>query len=184
MIQCFCNHCQKPYARPRNRGKMDFCSPCQSNIRVNKWKRENKDRARKHAGYGGSTESKIKYAKSERGMEISRVKARRFYSKNIAILRARSRAHYAENRDAEISRVVNRRMRTITPAWANLDAISAIYAESRRRTRETGIKHEVDHFYPVISPLVCGLHVETNLRVITAFENKSKSNKLPTVGKI
>jgi hypothetical protein len=66
-----------------------------------------------------------------------------------------------------------------TPAWANQLAILAVYAEAERKTIETGIKHEVDHYYPLVSRVVCGLHAEFNLRVITADENRRKANKMP-----
>lgn len=63
------------------------------------------------------------------------------------------------------------------PPWANKKAIEEIYKEARRLTDETGIKHEVDHIIPSNHPLVCGLHVETNLQILTEFENISKNNK-------
>lgn len=63
-----------------------------------------------------------------------------------------------------------------TPIWANADLINKIYEEAKHLTNTTGIKHEVDHIIPVRHPLVCGLHVETNLRVIPAVENLQKSN--------
>lgn len=62
------------------------------------------------------------------------------------------------------------------PPWADKSAIRAMYFEARRLTASTGIKHEVDHIVPSNHPLVCGLHVETNLQVITEFENITKSN--------
>lgn len=67
-----------------------------------------------------------------------------------------------------------------TPAWADLAAMQAIYDEAARLTASTGIKHEVDHYYPLQGATVCGLHVETNLRVITGTANRVKRNKLPT----
>lgn len=63
--------------------------------------------------------------------------------------------------------------------WANLKEIKKIYVEAARISKETGIKHNVDHIYPLISPVCCGLHVESNLRIITEEENKKKSNKMP-----
>jgi hypothetical protein len=62
------------------------------------------------------------------------------------------------------------------PQWADKKAIRAIYFEARRLTAATGIKYEVDHIIPSNHPLVCGLHVETNLQIITEFENITKSN--------
>lgn len=66
-----------------------------------------------------------------------------------------------------------------TPSWANQEAIRKIYAEAVRLTQETGVRHEVDHIYPLQGKTVCGLHCETNLRVITKVENIRKHNKMP-----
>lgn len=65
-----------------------------------------------------------------------------------------------------------------TPAWADLDAIAAVYAECRRLTLETGIPHHVDHIVPLKSKTVCGLHVETNLQILTGHDNLSKGNRV------
>jgi hypothetical protein len=64
-----------------------------------------------------------------------------------------------------------------TPSWANQSAISAIYREAIRLTRNTGVTHEVDHIIPLRSPLVCGLHCEANLQILTSTENRRKGNK-------
>lgn len=69
--------------------------------------------------------------------------------------------------------------RALSP-WADLKAIESFYIESARLTKETGIKHHVDHFYPLTSDIVCGLHNQFNLRVIPARENLSKANSFPT----
>ncbi len=65
-----------------------------------------------------------------------------------------------------------------TPGWANALAIAAIYDECRRLTDLTGVKHNVDHIYPLNNDFVQGLHVEHNLQIITALENAVKSNRL------
>ena len=54
----------------------------------------------------------------------------------------------------------------------------AFYEEARRLTEETGIVHHVDHIIPINHPLICGLHVETNLQVLPAAENSRKGNRL------
>lgn len=87
-----------------------------------------------------------------------------------------------EETPAQISayRALFRRPRLIaqcTPAWANHEAIERFYAEARRLTLETGVRHSVDHVVPINGRKVCGLHVETNLQVITHSANSRKSNR-------
>jgi hypothetical protein len=62
--------------------------------------------------------------------------------------------------------------------WANGAAIRAIYAEAKRLTQQTGIQHHVDHEIPLQGERVSGLHVETNLRIVTAALNIRKGNKV------
>lgn len=62
------------------------------------------------------------------------------------------------------------------PKWADKDAIDRIYNEAKRLTETSDIKHQVDHIIPLRHPLVCGLHVEHNLQIITAADNRTKSN--------
>lgn len=65
-----------------------------------------------------------------------------------------------------------------TPLWADLSAIRAIYREAARITKETGQPQHVDHVVPLISPVVCGLHTQSNLQVLPAPINLSKGNRL------
>lgn len=63
-----------------------------------------------------------------------------------------------------------------TPPWADPAAIKAVYRESRRLTRETGIQHSVDHEIPLRGEFVWGLHVHYNLRVLPLTDNMKKGN--------
>lgn len=61
--------------------------------------------------------------------------------------------------------------------WANQEAIKEIYDQAAKVSKETGIKHHVDHIVPISGRNVCGLHVENNLQIITERENLRKGNK-------
>lgn len=77
------------------------------------------------------------------------------------------------NTDARHAAHADRRKEQMTPADRQ-----AAYHLARLRTQATGVKHHVDHIIPLQSDVVCGLHVENNLRVIPATMNIRKSNAL------
>lgn len=58
------------------------------------------------------------------------------------------------------------------PAWADLEAIEKVYVEAARKNMH------VDHVIPLRGKVVCGLHVEENLKLLTAEENLKKGNRL------
>lgn len=66
--------------------------------------------------------------------------------------------------------------RRATPAWADRQKIAEFYLEAQMRTKESGIKYSVDHYYPLQAKFVCGLHVAENLQVIPLTDNCSKQN--------
>ena len=68
-----------------------------------------------------------------------------------------------------------------SPKWITKEQekeIRGFYEEAKLKTLKTGIKHEVDHIVPLISKVVCGLHVPWNLQVLTKIENIRKNNKI------
>lgn len=65
-----------------------------------------------------------------------------------------------------------------TPAWANKEDITRFYEIAKWMSNLYGKSFQVDHIIPLQGKTVCGLHIETNLQILEAFANSSKSNKL------
>lgn len=97
---------------------------------------------------------------------------------NPALYRAASKRHRIANPNVKNADTGARRkrFREATPKWANRFFIKEIYLLAIERSRATGFKWHVDHVIPLMSDLVCGLHVESNLQVIPAWQNLSKHN--------
>ncbi len=75
------------------------------------------------------------------------------------------------------SRLHQRRRKQANVVWANREKMLDIYRECRRLNNETDVRYHVDHIVPLLGKLVCGLHNEFNLQILTAKENQRKSNK-------
>lgn len=67
--------------------------------------------------------------------------------------------------------------RNAKPSWANQFFIQEAYRLAKLRTKMTGFVWHVDHIVPLRSPVVCGLHCETNLQVIPGYLNMVKGNR-------
>jgi 5-methylcytosine-specific restriction endonuclease McrA len=96
------------------------------------------------------------------------------YRQNIERERKRNadyNARFPEKRKA-VKAVRKRKMKEAKPPWISWGSITRIYKEARER----GLT--VDHIVPLNNPIVCGLHVPWNLRLIKKEENLSKGNKL------
>lgn len=103
----------------------------------------------------------------EEELEIRRLRSRLSNRKNPARVKA-NKIKYETKRTAA------------TPRWvteAELQAMNELYERARALTRETGIRHQVDHIIPLNGKTVSGLHVLGNLQILTQAENVSKSNR-------
>ncbi len=68
------------------------------------------------------------------------------------------------------------------PSWLtkeDLLQIEELYNKAQQLTKETGVPHEVDHYYPLQGKTVSGLHCLENLQLLTKSLNSSKGNKHP-----
>lgn len=93
--------------------------------------------------------------------------------KNYPSIAARMRQYNQKNRGLITALAAKYRASKLkaTPPWANLNAIRAIYEEASR------LGMEVDHDIPLQGKIVCGLHVESNLKIRPMSENRRKSSK-------
>lgn len=105
--------------------------------------------------------NRARYAASPERFAVSRLKWQRKNPDKV-------RAYGADYRARKIS---------ATPAWANQAYIKLWYEVARLEEVRTGRKCHVDHIVPLNSPIVCGLHVETNLCVMFAEDNIRKGNR-------
>lgn len=83
------------------------------------------------------------------------------------------------NSDTINSYAANRRAVKLqaTPLWFDPDAVSDFYTIAKMCQLYTGIKYHVDHIVPLNSDVVCGLHCDSNLQVLSASDNLSKGNR-------
>lgn len=107
----------------------------------------------------------------------------KYYEANREKLKAVARRNGKGWRKANLDKIAAKqaerratRLRA-TPAWADFAAIAELYAKSQTLTTMIGEPFHVDHIVPLKSKIVCGLHCEANLQILTGFENMSKNNR-------
>ena len=86
------------------------------------------------------------------------------------------------DREAASTRAYQAKKRGAAPPWLSKEhkrQMREFYAEARRLTKLTGVKHVVDHIHPLRGKTLSGLHVPWNLQVLTDKENAVKGNRLP-----
>ena len=142
-----CIICQKAYCKEYSKVNSE-----KLRLRSAEWHKNNPEKAA---------------AKSRLWVELNPEKA-------AANNKAWGRANPDKIRIKNAKRYIAKKQRTM--AWSDLEAIEAIYAKARHLTKVTGVTHEVDHYYPLQGKLVSGLHVETNIQVITRHANSVKGS--------
>lgn len=91
---------------------------------------------------------------------------------------AKYRAENVHKIRAATGRRKSERLKRI-PEWLTPDdwwMIEEAYDLAEVRSKATGVEHQVDHVLPLKGRKISGLHVPTNLQVITAHANRVKHN--------
>lgn len=104
-----------------------------------------------------------------------------YYMRHRDRLKAEIRVWQRKNRAKMNALAAKRNAARIqrTPKWLTKDdfcQIEALYRAARLLEKETGIAMHVDHVLPLRGRFVSGLHVPSNLQVLTASQNCSKHN--------
>ena len=60
-------------------------------------------------------------------------------------------------------------------SWADMGIIAELYSKGKL------LGMDVDHIIPLKHPLVCGLHVQDNLQLLSPEENNKKRNKFELI---
>lgn len=173
-IKCNTNHSLEFYYKSKSwsDGYNAVCKPCMKlrgkvqrdkhkdrrNAETRVWKANNKDRVKAYnKEYKATHRDSINVA--------TRLWVLNNREKYLVVKNACSASRRAKKKCATVE-------------WADHKKIKEFYREALRLTLLTGIQHHVDHIYPLLSPLVCGLHCEANLQILPYYENLSKGNKL------
>lgn len=163
------------------------CKACHNKYNRTKYHANpEKERARNKAKYRANPEKKLaqnkawKKANPEKYNAIVKAWAKANPEKRRATYKAyreanreKIQAYHKANRKRGRAQTAKRRAAKLqaTPAWADLKKIEEIYLNCPPG-------HHIDHIFPLISPIMCGLHVESNLQILPAKENISKGNRV------
>jgi hypothetical protein len=166
-LNCYCKQCDREKVKEWN-----AANPEKSREHKRKWDRENMDMKI-------ATSNEWRSNNRERVRELTAAR----YAKNPEVFRERNRKWKSENPENRTALQSKRRARKkqAVPAWANFDAIALFYEEAQFATEFFGVPFHVDHIIPLKGVfdgmhVVCGLHWEENLQVLSGAENLRKKN--------
>jgi hypothetical protein len=151
------------------RAKTGECLDCRY-IALTKWRKENPHQVKKH--------NDTQYVSHS---ESLKARSRKFYIQNVEVLREKSKVYQKKNLHKFAANNAKRDAAKLqrTPAWLTEDdkwVMAQAYELAVLREKIVGGKWHVDHIIPLQGKIVSGLHMPTNLQVIPAKLNRSKSN--------
>lgn len=115
----------------------------------------------------------------EKNKERLKINNEEYRKNNKDKIKATSKKYRQNNKGKVNARVVKRQLAKLQriPAWADNWKIQQFYIMAQKLTKLYGVEFHVDHKIPLQGKLVSGLHIETNLQIITESENCKKGNK-------
>lgn len=168
-------HLADPSKQAARSAKWDELNPEKSAAAKAAWKTRNPgaDREYYEANFEAIRMQKVRYTAAHKP-EIAA--ANKIYRERPEVASRVAAWHVAYRaRRPEVHRTTAKHRRRgvshATPPWADRAAIKAIYVEARIK----GL--QVDHIIPLKGREVSGLHVHTNLQLLTPAANKSKGNR-------
>ncbi len=175
-ISCWCKSCSRANVNARRRTDAGAeihrvrerdrhrANPELARRRAKIWRDANLERAKAL----NNRAHRVRMADPQlRKKEYARIAA--WGKRNPARITAKARANHLSRRYAQ-------------PAWLSViqkAQIQEFYEISAARTKQTGIKHHVDHMFAIHGAGFCGLHVPWNLQVLTGAENDEKWINVP-----
>jgi hypothetical protein len=144
--------------------KENLCKKCR-NKKANLKAYPNRNAPKGQMSSEARRQAQARYREKHR--DKIRAKQREWVKNNLPKVLARTHKYQAAKLNA-------------TPKWLTKDQlkqIEAIFVESHRLTKETGVKREVDHIVPLCGREVSGLHVPWNLQILERSKNRQKFNK-------
>ena len=169
--ECVHGHGKVRYTASRS------CKIC----KAERQRRARKENPKKYAGYREN--AKIYQAEYYRNDRERLLRAEAKYRKNNSLKRAKTKAAWVKKNRAYCTSITAKRRADIalrTPSWLTVGdyaKIERIYEDARRLSLKTGVEHQVDHIVPIKGKLVSGLHVPSNLQILTAAQNRAKKNQ-------
>ena len=173
--QRYCIECKKQYRLD----KLEHYKSCKKDYyEVNKIEINKRRKIFRENNKTKIAEQKKRYREANKD-QLS-IKNKRYKAANKEHIKLLKIEYYTKNKGEIIAKVRKRKLAKLsrTPAWlGNGDKfeMECIYTYANA-LNSVGLQYHVDHIKPLQGETVSGLHVPTNLQVITAEENLQKRN--------